>query len=731
MKLTTLVTALLYATISTAHTDFIKDGTRAEIFELMDDEVPNFRISMPAAEFNELKNQIGAGGGGFFKRQWNGNMGGGNMGGGNMGGFNMGGFNMGGNTGGNTNMGGFNMGGNTGGNTNMGGFNMGGNTGGNTNMGGFNMGGNTGGNMGGFNMGGNTGGNMGGFNMGGGNMGGFGGGNGGGFGGGFGGGGFGFGQTENYKVKNATMVVEIKGQKKVFDRVNFGIGGSSSRSYARQAFNLKIKGKENLFGRKQFRIRSDAREATYLRSKLACDIHNRLGIPSISANYMSLYVNDEYWGFYVIMDSPKPSWAELQYGDKDTTHIYKCKNGGNVLSVSSSATSCMNENEEVTDISDWRDVLSRIDSARSARDIEDIFDVDQFLYEMAYEYLSGSWDHFLNSAHNFAMYKMPEQYGGKWTMIEYDFDADFGQDVSAIEFMGSVKDDKDYPSWSFTDWANKQRHIVDILILNDDTRFKKIVWDMIEKVFNPETLFDRIDELKDFIRPYVKKDKTPVNGRKPGMLNTKATNDYTMEQWEANSEFTNLGISASSSGYGLKYWILNRYRKACNLYKFNCDPVYMDLNYYYDVDRSVEGPINTSFSMGFAFGGGGQQQQQSKPKTTQSQPPKPAGYTSTKKTRTTTIKSTVTQSSGNTDCAAKAYGYACCSPNNTSVIYQDEIGDWGVENGDWCGITKAAKPSCWAEKLGFSCCSTCSEVIYVDGDGNWGIENNNWCGLTC
>jgi len=426
------------------------------------------------------------------------------------------------------------------------------------------------------------------------------------------------------------------------------------------------------------------------------------------------------------MDSPKPAWAELQYGDEDTTHIYKCKSGGAVLSVSSSASQCVNENDEVTDHSEWRAVLSAIDSARSDKDIEDIFDVDQFLYEMAYEYLSGSWDHFLNTGHNFIMYKMPQQYGGKWTMVLYDFDGDFGQDVCAIEFSGSVKDDKDYPSWSWKDWNNKQRHITDILINNNPSRFNGIIKNMVENAFNPELLFPRIDELKDFIRPYVKKDKTPVNGKMPGMLNEQSKTDYTMEQWEANSEFTNIGISASSSGYGLKYWILNRYRKVCSEFKLNCGEEYLDLNYYYDIDRSVEGPINTQFSM-FGFGGfGGGQQQQNKPKTTQSQPPKPNSTRTTTKRTTTTIKVIPTISQTSNDCLVASQGYACCSPNNTQVIYQDELGDWGVENGDWCGITKN---KCWSEELGYPCCSSCSQVYYTDSDGYWGVENNEWCGL--
>jgi hypothetical protein len=534
-------------------------------------------------------------------------------------------------------------------------------------------------------------------------------------------------QKENWKTKNATLSVTVGGVKKDFDKVTFSIGGSSSRMYARQAFNLKIRGKDDLFGRKQFRIRSEAREATYLRSKLVCDIQNRLGMTSISANYMSLYVNNEYWGFYVFMDSPKPTWAELEYGDKDSTHVMKCKSGGATLTVRDSATQCVNENDEVTDNTEWRNFLDTLDRAQSINDVKNIFDVDQFINNMIYEYLCGSWDHFLNTGHNFVVYKKPQQFGGKWTMIEYDFDGDFGQDVCAVEFAGSIKQDKDYPSWSFADWTSKSRHILDVCIKKDQTRFKQLLEKFVAEAFNPGLLFPRIDELKDFIRPYVQKDKTPVNGRKPGMLNTKATADYTMAQWEANSEFTNIGVSSSSSAYGLKFWILLRYRKVCNDYKLQCDPEYMNINYYYDVDRAVEGPINTQFML---FGGG--QPANNTPKTTQSQPPKPAGYTSTR--RTTTKKTTRTTTNvrptggASGDCVVKSLGYPCCSPNNTEVFYTDENGDWGVENGDWCGITKA-QVVCWSEALGYPCCSTCSSPVYSDNDGNWGIENGDWCGL--
>jgi len=83
-----------------------------------------------------------------------------------------------------------------------------------------------------------------------------------------------------------------------------------------------------------------------------------------------------------------------------------------------------------------------------------------------------------------------------------------------------------------------------------------------------------------------------------------------------------------------------------------------------------------------------------------------------------------------TKCLAELTGYPCCSSGNTQVYYTDENGDWGVENGDWCGITKfSSNGSCWSSKLGYPCCQTTCTVVEKDSDGSWGIESNNWCGI--
>jgi len=87
------------------------------------------------------------------------------------------------------------------------------------------------------------------------------------------------------------------------------------------------------------------------------------------------------------------------------------------------------------------------------------------------------------------------------------------------------------------------------------------------------------------------------------------------------------------------------------------------------------------------------------------------------------------------DCWAEDFGYKCCDPSNNKVRVTDDDGEWGVENGEWCGINynpdaKKSTSGCWAEELGYKCCSKPNmKVIEKDDDGEWSVEHNEWCGI--
>jgi len=81
-------------------------------------------------------------------------------------------------------------------------------------------------------------------------------------------------------------------------------------------------------------------------------------------------------------------------------------------------------------------------------------------------------------------------------------------------------------------------------------------------------------------------------------------------------------------------------------------------------------------------------------------------------------------------CSSKilSQGYQCCS-DGCKVEYVDSDGNWGVENGQWCGCgTEQQNCSAAILKQGYSCCSPQCIVYYKDDDGDWGVENNQWCG---
>jgi len=82
------------------------------------------------------------------------------------------------------------------------------------------------------------------------------------------------------------------------------------------------------------------------------------------------------------------------------------------------------------------------------------------------------------------------------------------------------------------------------------------------------------------------------------------------------------------------------------------------------------------------------------------------------------------------ECFSTTLGYPCCQ-YTTDVIYQDEDGNWCVENGEWCGLNNSSSAtSCWALALNYPCCSTPNAPIYeIDESGSWSIENNEWCGI--
>jgi len=385
----------------------------------------------------------------------------------------------------------------------------------------------------------------------------------------------------------------------------------SSHYYPKLAYNIKIRGKDQLFGRKQFRIRSDIRDPSMMRSKLYCDISNRLGfVNSASANYVKVIVNNEDLGFYVIMDSIKMTYVDIEYNDPDTTDLIQCKYIFAYLDYNSTYTNCLNENEDNPDMTNFGVLLNTLDNANSISEINEVFDVENFLKNMILEWLTASWDHLTLMGHNYNLYKIP---GGKWTYSVYDYDTTLGGELGLGLFFRVPEplyyDDPD--TWfkvKFEDWINNNQHIMQVIMNDENNPFLEYLQEIINNAFNPVLLFKRIDEIKEFISPYVKEDRTPdENGKLPGRINEASLNyDYSYEHFEGVTEFSTIqthfnGLFGYS--YGLKKWILDKFVFVCENYDIDCSVGQEYLNSYefssfrnnYEITTEiVEEPVETT-----------------------------------------------------------------------------------------------------------------------------------------
>jgi endoglucanase len=77
--------------------------------------------------------------------------------------------------------------------------------------------------------------------------------------------------------------------------------------------------------------------------------------------------------------------------------------------------------------------------------------------------------------------------------------------------------------------------------------------------------------------------------------------------------------------------------------------------------------------------------------------------------------------------------YPCCK--YSCEVYFTDDHKWGIENGEWCGISDScgvennasAGESCKNVGL-YNCCESCN--IYTEEEGDkWGVENDEWCSI--
>lgn len=353
----------------------------------------------------------------------------------------------------------------------------------------------------------------------------------------------------------AQFIFDDNIKRDTLENVGFRLRGNTSRYSEKKSF--KISFSEYVSGRKyqdvkKLNLNGEHNDPTMIREKLFYDIWKRAGMVERRTSFVKMYINGAYYGLYTNLEEMEKEWVKRVYPENDG-NLYKCTypadlvyHGSNQQTYkdleNSTATGGrvydLQTNKSADDYSrlvDLISVLTQQPSGTFATNIANVLHVDHYLKALAIDVATGNWDDYSYNKNNYYLYENPAD--SKTDFITYDPDNTFGIDWFGID-------------WATRDcrtWINKNMSLPlaqkVLAVPSFYERYKLFLDTIANTVIHPDTIFPRIDAIKQLIQQAAIED-------------TYRTLDYGYSVADFNNAFT-MAID-SHTPYGLKPFLSKR-----------------------------------------------------------------------------------------------------------------------------------------------------------------------------
>ncbi|MCP3928568.1 MAG: hypothetical protein GY705_05640 [Bacteroidetes bacterium] len=292
-------------------------------------------------------------------------------------------------------------------------------------------------------------------------------------------------------------------------------------------FNIKLdfkKRKQNLPGGfTTIKLSNVFRDPSFLREVLAYEIASNY-MPSPKANFVKLYINDEYFGLYNSTESVDDKFLDKYYGQHEGVFV-KCDPDWNALDLTDcpkgdkaslmylgADSSCYFGFYEMKSQYGWKELIGLTKVLNETPEkIESILDIDQTLWMLAFNNIIVNLDSYTGRlCHNYYMY---QDTSGVFHPVIWDMNLAFGGflysgigDRLKFEEMQTLSPFVHYKE------KNNKRPLITNLLSNPLYRkvyvahYKTIYQDY----FANSRLRNRAKELHDFIESHVKEDSVKL-----------------------------------------------------------------------------------------------------------------------------------------------------------------------------------------------------------------------------
>ncbi|KAG0168316.1 hypothetical protein DFQ28_004996 [Apophysomyces sp. BC1034] len=318
---------------------------------------------------------------------------------------------------------------------------------------------------------------------------------------------------------------------KLFTNVRFKIGGRSSRLFTKLGYNLCFPKDQDLEGYRKLKLRAAASDPSYMREKLAYDMLYAAGMPATQASYVRLFINNRAIGLFVLVEKYDDTWLENEFhGGIGNKHgvLYEGKGAaknreryadlsyhGDDLAYYAESAYEMKEVDSEKEVSDLGDLVglakfidsqAKMDGDLSNQSLEtwhSQLDVYGFLTNMAFEFLHGSWDGYLQNTENYYLYKDPTT--SRFVWIPWDLEYVMGSGPVSIPSLLEG-------NYSHFDGIAHKPLIKTLLNVPHFRQvFEQILRNLVTLLYDKS--FPVIDSLEDFLRQDVEWDQAQIRMR--------------------------------------------------------------------------------------------------------------------------------------------------------------------------------------------------------------------------
>ena len=303
------------------------------------------------------------------------------------------------------------------------------------------------------------------------------------------------------------------------DSIGFRLRGNTSRDAAKKSFKLDlnefVKG-QDLCGIEKLNLKAEQNDPSLIRSKIAFELMEKIGLPASRVAYTKVYINDEYMGLYEIIEHIDENFAAYRFGNNNG-NLWKCLWPADLnyyepnpqfhpeATWDPDRPYELKTNEDINDQSQLARLIKILNFTPSLDSIEAVIDIIDVIKYFSVNIMTGSWDAYRYLRNNYYLYFDEDL--DKLRLIPYDYDNTFGIDWVESGTWGD-------PNWARIDMYSYIRNdgsgrpLEDVIFNNNEYRnlFTHFMDFYSNRVFREDQWRAYGDSIKALIRPHLVQD---------------------------------------------------------------------------------------------------------------------------------------------------------------------------------------------------------------------------------